>query len=402
MNVPGYSQTPVLYLNEKLAGYTLQAGDPIVTFKSQAAGTKILFINFPYEQRRVTSLRAGSLVPGDLSLIKMSDGSSIGIDSIEMNPYGDFGALHLNLHQTLEQGQQYQLRMSNNASGNEITLPGAVSDNYAARIVEKDASRNSLSEYSFYHVALVNRSAAPNITSGGVCCALPILTGQLPIAQQQPAANAPVVVVPLALDALKVTDEKEADGSIVTKVAIDGGKLSQVLSSTTLSATTQVVIDINIASNAATFELPASALAAAPAAANTLIVVKTETASYSLPVQLLNVAGIAASMGVDIKALNISVTLEKVSGTAADQVAAKAREIGATLLGDSMDFTVMAQAGGKSVEISNFGNVYVARTIVLGQSVDQQQTPPFGTTRIRERCNSYRPSLAETKLRPLS
>lgn len=363
--VPGYSQVPALHLQGKLKGYTLQAGDPIVTFKSQTEGTKLLFINFPYERRNVTSINSNNLVPGDFSLVKISDGSSIGIDSIETNPYGNFGALHLYLHQTLESGQQYQLKMSSAAAGNEITLPNTASNNYTANIVEKDALRNNLNGHYFYHIGLTDLPASlttNGVVGGGGGFYVPLIS----TGQQQPV-NDPTGAVTLSGEALKITDEKADDGRTFTKVVVDGEKLSQALQSTS-----QVTIEIGNDSNAAKVELSASSFAAA--APNTVINFKMGLASYSLPVQLIDVSKIAAGMGTDVKELKINVTIQKVNDTVAEQLAIKAQQSGLTLLGSAVDFSVTAQTGDKSEEISNFGNIYVARTIVLAQTVDTTQT----------------------------
>ncbi|SFL16528.1 S-layer homology domain-containing protein [Paenibacillus sp. 1_12] len=62
--------------------------------------------------------------------------------------------------------------------------------------------------------------------------------------------------------------------------------------------------------------------------------------------------------------------MEKLSGVAADTVIANATKKGITTLAGAVDFTITAEANGKTISVNDFGNVYVPRSFEISNSVD--------------------------------
>ncbi|WJH35167.1 S-layer homology domain-containing protein [Paenibacillus sp. CC-CFT747] len=104
--------------------------------------------------------------------------------------------------------------------------------------------------------------------------------------------------------------------------------------------------------------LPATALAAGKN-----LTIYNDTGSYTLPLDKLDIDAHAKALGVDAKDLWIRVQIAKVSGDALTAVQSAAKQVNGTVIGDSVDFQVTAEAAGKTAIDVSFGQTYVKRTI---------------------------------------
>ncbi len=148
-----------------------------------------------------------------------------------------------------------------------------------------------------------------------------------------------------------------------------GGGIASPSGNTTLSASQIAAAFAN--GNVATFTingesatLPASALVNAPAGA--IVVIKNATGSYSLPVDVLDFDALAEELGVEVSALNIVITIAKLSDSEASDVNDAASAFGGNVVG-SAEFGVAAEAAGKTVAVTDFGSTYVERTINVSE-----------------------------------
>lgn len=100
------------------------------------------------------------------------------------------------------------------------------------------------------------------------------------------------------------------------------------------------------------------------AASNTNAVLSftSDQASYSLPLKLLNDANLAGQFTGEFA---IKVSMVTASGSAAGDAERAASQSSLTLAAPIMEFRVTAEAEGKAIELNNFGNTYVKRTIAL-------------------------------------
>ncbi|OBZ08639.1 hypothetical protein A7975_26545 [Bacillus sp. FJAT-26390] len=147
----------------------------------------------------------------------------------------------------------------------------------------------------------------------------------------------------------KVTKEMAADGTSVTKVAIDADKLEKAL------AVPVVVIAVKGSDSIVNVELPGNAiLHALSKQGSAVIQIKANGASYELPIRLLK----------DIaQGSTVNVMISKVTGTVGEEIKAAVKSLDAEQsIENPIEFTVTVS--GK--EIADFGGVYVNRTISLG------------------------------------
>lgn len=105
--------------------------------------------------------------------------------------------------------------------------------------------------------------------------------------------------------------------------------------------------------------LPASALTKGG-----VVTIVADGASYELPLDELNLAELAKSLGVELSGLPIKVTIAELSGTAADTAAAAVKAVDGELAAPIVEFKVEAVGGGKTLELNDFSK-FVKRTITL-------------------------------------
>lgn len=196
---------------------------------------------------------------------------------------------------------------------------------------------------------------------------------------ETPSGSAGPIVsgeVHLGEGAVKESKETTADGKIATRLTVDSLKLTQALESLKKeeAGKPQVVIEFKGNDPIAMVELPVAVLMEAlKSVPNAVITVKSELASYSLPIQTIDFTAAALQLGVDAKDIKVTIITEKVTGAALTQIVNTATRDGMTVVGAPMDFKVILEANGKQLDAS-LSNHYVARTISTGQTIDAAHT----------------------------
>ncbi|MBE1444736.1 bacterial Ig-like domain-containing protein [Paenibacillus sp. OAS669] len=159
------------------------------------------------------------------------------------------------------------------------------------------------------------------------------------------------------------------NGKKTAKWAVAADALAKAFEALKGKADQRITMEVTSSESIVKVELPASVLAAgAQAAPNAVLSIKTGLAAYDLPVKVLRIAELAKSLGTASDQVTISLTIEKVSGTTAAQMSAKAKESGMTVLAGPIDFVLKAEGNGKSVTVTDFGGTYVTRTMTLAQT----------------------------------
>ncbi|MEV5026782.1 glycosyl hydrolase [Paenibacillus sp. LPE1-1-1.1] len=160
-------------------------------------------------------------------------------------------------------------------------------------------------------------------------------------------------------------------------VEVDGTMLSEALDKLNGQPAESQVYEIEVGGDGSMAEVTISAVALAQAAASTpnaVIVIKSKMASYMLPVTLVDVDSVAARLGVKVDNVRISVKMEQLEGTQANEIRAKAETSGFKLIVGLYDFSIIAESDKGSIEINDFGSTYVTRTISLERQTDGSMT----------------------------
>ncbi|WP_079912616.1 pectinesterase family protein [Paenibacillus sp. 32352] len=169
--------------------------------------------------------------------------------------------------------------------------------------------------------------------------------------------------VKLPANAMQVKNETLADGTVVSKVTVDGVRLAEALNQAAKQKSSSVVLDLNTLS-AVNIELPSQVLInAGTGSPNAVVVVNTSTASYELPLKA--VSGLAAANSKDAA---VHVSIAPANQQAAQRAEAQAKQLGGTMLTQPMEYRLTLKAQGAEQELKT--QSYSAKTMVLPKAVD--------------------------------
>lgn len=172
------------------------------------------------------------------------------------------------------------------------------------------------------------------------------------------------------------TTRTETSGGKTYNVAeLDAAKLADAFKQAKQQEKNGIVVDLKDAPNAKV-QIPAEALLSAAESSSgvNVVSIKSGNVTYELPLALFDVQAIATQLGIETKDVFITVTMEQVSGAAAEQIESRAQRDGVTLLATPVEFTIIVGSGDKQQRMSDFGGTYVARTFVLTQAADGSRT----------------------------
>ncbi|MFD0677430.1 MULTISPECIES: alginate lyase family protein [unclassified Paenibacillus] len=176
---------------------------------------------------------------------------------------------------------------------------------------------------------------------------------------------------------ITVKEEKTGDGRIIQHVTVDAAGLNKAIEAIKGKNPSEqkITLEVKGSGSAIKVEIPSSAIQSGnQSAPQTVISIKTDLATYNLPIKVIDAGAVAKSLGVDIKDMQITLAIEKVSGAIGEQILQKANAAGLTLIGGDqakvLDFKITASAKGNVVSIDQFNHTYVSRIIVIPQTVD--------------------------------
>lgn len=119
--------------------------------------------------------------------------------------------------------------------------------------------------------------------------------------------------------------------------------------------------------------IPASALVEAAKKEGAKLIIKNANGTYELPLSVIDFEALAKELGVELKDLKITVTIKALTGDDAKPVTDAIAALGGSAIAAVVDFSVTAEGNGKSVEIKNFGNTYVSRSLNTNKAVDAKK-----------------------------
>jgi hypothetical protein len=115
-------------------------------------------------------------------------------------------------------------------------------------------------------------------------------------------------------------------------------------------------------------EIPFAGLTEAMARTGTMLSLTGDHGTYELPLSVLDLPLISRMLDTGAAGLTLSLTVTKVTGEEAEQVAAAVAKANGTALSDPVRFELLAvSADGKKLALDNFGSTYVKRTITMNR-----------------------------------
>ncbi|MEK8127846.1 choice-of-anchor I family protein [Paenibacillus filicis] len=186
----------------------------------------------------------------------------------------------------------------------------------------------------------------------------------------KPSGNSESNTIQLPADALQIKESKNSEGQTVKSVTVNADSLRAALAQAVGgsgggSVPSQVAINVPTSGGAAQVTLPGEVLAANGSSSNqTIISIRTETASYELPLHILNAAGTGLG-GSSPSSVQVEIT--PAAGSLLQSLQQSVNGLnGATLVGNqAIDFQVKVTVNGQTKNLTDFGKAYVSRTIQL-------------------------------------
>lgn len=372
----------------------LQAGANIVSFSTDAndyfsnpaAEITAIEVGLPVNSNNQAAFDISKLDPSDLILadVTTSEEKNIQISKVTPSSYyiWDNGqsvrvvskkSFVLQTAEPLSVNHKYNLNLSATSSGNEIILPPNGTD-YGGYIT---AGKTYINQYSLdvgvwpgsiafidhIPVGYANNDISSGNTEGSTNSNSPINNGA-PGLDSKESNN--LVIAPII--------GKDSDGKEIAKIIPDKAKLEAAFSSLKDKSADSRIITITAqgTEDITKVELPADQLKdGLKDVPDAVISFQNKYASYQLPLSLLQLDDIAKKLETDVQKIKITITIEKITDENANRLI---QGLAGNLVAQPIDYKITAESDGKQIEINNFGNTYVERTIQLQAPVDEKTT----------------------------
>lgn len=171
-------------------------------------------------------------------------------------------------------------------------------------------------------------------------------------------------------------DVKNENNIKTTTVNLDETEVQKTLNEmekTNPDKEKKVVIPVTNNSDKVVGELKASTLKAM-ADMDTVLEIKTENASYSLPANDINIDEVVKKLGgnPELKDISVKVTVTKASDDTSEKLKEAAANKGFEVKGKPVEFEISFTNAGRKVTVSSFNN-YVARTVAIPEGMDHKK-----------------------------
>ncbi|OXM84341.1 S-layer homology domain-containing protein [Paenibacillus rigui] len=188
------------------------------------------------------------------------------------------------------------------------------------------------------------------------------------------------------VQASALVTETEADGTVIQKLILPEDILNQAAEQLKGASKPVIIIRINDTEKGVQVQLSGTFIAAlAQSYPNAAIVTELNRSSLELKASVPDLAGLAKRLGVALSDLKIVTSMERASKSVGADLERIGTNMGFQTVGSPVNFRVMAEANGRSVEIRDFGGAYMVRAIVYntgsgkGNVIAIQYDPVTGT-----------------------
>lgn len=203
------------------------------------------------------------------------------------------------------------------------------------------------------YVVNINRAGASNVGSSS---------------SGQPRLDAPIIVNGKTQIAGSTTQNTANDGRSVTIVTADTDTLIKILDSG--EGDIMFSIPFTIGSDISRAVIPGQ-LAKCMENKSAVVQIKTESATYTLPGQQINIDSILDQLGAgaDLKDIKVEIEIAKPTQDTINLVENLAERNNLTPMLNPIEFNLRCTYGDRSINISKF-NEYVERTVLIPEGVD--------------------------------
>lgn len=185
--------------------------------------------------------------------------------------------------------------------------------------------------------------------------------------------------IKLGQDAVTTVQTTNASGVLETTATIDAKKLQEALhalkSHSADVKSNAVIIELKNDGGSVKINIPSLPLTESlKELPDVQILIQGEFGSYKIPVQALALEALAKKLNASQEDMTIHIVIDKVAGSTADLLSEQAGKEGLALLTAALDYKILAQVQGRSVEIKDFGSTYIERTVHVPGALDRETT----------------------------
>ncbi|MDQ6423064.1 M4 family metallopeptidase [Paenibacillus sp. LHD-117] len=259
-----------------------------------------------------------------------------------------------------------------NMNGSLVVVNPLAAGTATITVTATDSSGSSVSD-----AFVVTVSAAPTPTvpdtggGGGGGGGVPAIPPVVPDEEGTEEGTDPTIDdegIHLNPDEDNIQTVLSTDGTKNMTISVEAGDLEKALNAMSDADSKPVILKASNSEGKTNFELPAGPLEkASQKNKDGVISIRTDQASLNLPLNALDFEDLARKTGNSIDKVTIVVSLSAPSKAEEQAIRDQGQSQGLTFL-SIVDFTVSAEAGGKSVAVSDFGSTYVPRTIVVSET----------------------------------
>ncbi|RED66533.1 S-layer homology domain-containing protein [Cohnella phaseoli] len=218
---------------------------------------------------------------------------------------------------------------------------------------------------NFYNVSLYrtpSSSSSSSSSSSGMAVAPD--TGKNPVAMD---ADGGVIVT---VDADRIKKVAKPKGDFSERVDLDQSTLNAALDLLRQAPKPKLTIAASDSEREIRVQLPAEWLARTDAAVpHAVIEVRLNASSFRFVVGELDLQGLAAQLGAEVKDLNVNVTMERITGQMGQELGRAASASGAQLIGNAVAYRISAESAvGHGTNFGDSGIMDTVRAIVLEEN----------------------------------
>ncbi len=295
-------------------------------------------------------------IPPEITLTTSPNGSTRQVVNVSANVYGE-------------------------ASGNALTalrwLPGNVNvAEFAGGTRGTDlmtASQFTVTangEYTVYAQDGAGNETAKTIVIAGISSgnsgpSAPIVPDR-PANSRTTATVQPAGGIIVRVDSSDIERTSRPDGTAIERIQLSERIREQVLEALKNTKNTTIEIIVDDREAAVQMQFPAAWIGEiAKVYPNAAVETKLNGSSYRLPVSLLDLAALAKRLGTDVSAMTVSIVQEQAGQDIRREIERIGASQGFAVQSDVIDFKVTLEANGQTLEVREFGGMYVARSIQL-------------------------------------
>lgn len=200
-----------------------------------------------------------------------------------------------------------------------------------------------------------------------------------------PVKNTPITIDGQTLQQGATVSTQLLNGRTTTTVTLDTQRMTEIINSGQTGSVVEIPITGETDTAVGTLD---GQLVKAMENRQAVLEIRTDTATYTLPAQQINIDAISAELGqnIELSDIKISIRITNPPEETVEVIEDQVSEGGYSIVVPPIEFSITATYGNQSVEINRF-NAYVDRTVAIPDGVDPEKittavvADPDGTVR---------------------